>query len=82
QKMEDKSGRFSWSGWSPQDYITAYKRMMDIVRKEAPGTQLMWSPKGEPGLQAYYPCDDYFDLVGLSVFGLQRYDELAYKEHR
>ncbi|MDV4161711.1 MULTISPECIES: glycoside hydrolase family 26 protein [Rhizobium] len=82
QEMEDKSGRFSWSGWSPQDYITAYKRMMDIVRQEAPGTELMWSPKGEPGLQAYYPGDDYVDLIGLSVFGLQRYDELAHNEHR
>ena len=27
QEMEDTSGRFSWSGWNPQDYITAYKRM-------------------------------------------------------
>ncbi|MGO7845417.1 glycosyl hydrolase family 5, partial [Rhizobium johnstonii] len=50
--------------------------------QEAPGTELMWSPKGEPGLQAYYPGDDYVDLVGLSVLGLQRYDELAYNGHR
>ncbi|EJZ17072.1 cellulase H precursor protein, partial [Rhizobium sp. Pop5] len=47
QEMEDKSGQFSWSGWNPQDYIAAYQRMMDIVREEAPGTELMWSPKGE-----------------------------------
>lgn len=78
QEMEDTNGRFSWAGWAPQDYITAYKRMMDIVRKEAPGIKIMWSPKGMTGLNAYYPGDDYADLVGLSVFGLEGYDERAY----
>lgn len=78
QEMEDTSGRFSWAGWAPRDYITAYKRMMDIVRKEAPGIKIMWSPKGMTGLNAYYPGDDYADFVGLSVFGLEGYDERAY----
>lgn len=78
QEMEDTSGRFSWANWAPQDYITAYRRMMDIVRKEAPSAKVMWSPKGMPGLNAYYPGDDYADLIGLSVFGLEGYDERAY----
>lgn len=78
QEMEDKSGRFSWAGWAPQDYITAYRRMMDIVREEAPATEIMWSPKGEPGLKDYYPGDNYVDLIGLSVFGLEGYDQRAY----
>jgi endoglucanase len=78
QEMEDTSGRFSWAGWNPEDYVTAYRRMMDIVRKEAPGTQMMWSPKGMAGLEAYYPGDGYVDIVGLSVFGLEPYDKLAH----
>jgi endoglucanase len=82
QEMEDKSGRFSWSGWNPPDYIAAYRRMMDIVRQEAPGTRLMWSPKGEPGLNAYYPGDTYVDFVGLSVFGLEAYDKIAHNGPR
>jgi endoglucanase len=77
QEMEDTSGRFSWAGWSPQDYITAYRRMMDIVRKEAPAAKVMWSPKGMDGLNAYYPGDAYVDMVGLSVFGLESYDRQA-----
>lgn len=82
QEMEDTSGRFSWAGWPPNDYITAYKRMMDIVRKEAPQAKLMWSPKGLPGLKAYYPGDGYVDLVGLSVFGLEAYDKIEYAAPR
>ncbi|EJJ28788.1 glycoside hydrolase family 26 protein [Rhizobium sp. CF142] len=82
QEMEDKSGRFSWSGWNPSDYIAAYRRMMDIVREEAPGTKLMWSPKGQPGLNAYYPGDGYVDFVGLSIFGLEPYDQIVHKGPR
>lgn len=43
QEMEDTSGRFSWSGWNPRDYITAYKRMVDMTRRAVPGVKVMWS---------------------------------------
>ncbi|WP_312367633.1 glycosyl hydrolase [Ensifer sp.] len=78
QEMEDTSGRFSWAGWAPKDYVQAYKHAMDIVRKRVPNVQLMWSPKGLPNLGEYYPGDDYVDLVGLSVFGLEPYDAIEY----
>ncbi|WP_455273831.1 glycoside hydrolase family 26 protein [Rhizobium herbae] len=78
QEMEDKSGRFSWSDWPAQDYISAYKRVAEQFRKDTPTVQIMWSPKGIEGLEKYYPGDDYVDLVGLSVFGLQEYDVKAY----
>nr|WP_319496143.1 glycosyl hydrolase [uncultured Cohaesibacter sp.] len=74
QEMEDQDGRFTWSGWRPDDYIKAYRRMVDLCRKEAPKAKYMWSPKGLEGLQAYYPGDNYADSIGLSVFGLQKYD--------
>lgn len=78
QEMEDRTGRFSWSNWEPKDFIQAWQRLMRIVRAEAPKARIMWSPKGLPGLEEYYPGDDQTDLIGLSVFGLDRYDELAY----
>lgn len=82
QEMEDKSGRFSWSDWPPEDYVAAYKRVIDLFRKDMPDVKVMWSPKGLDGLEKYYPGDDYVDLVGLSVFGLQPYDKRAYGEER
>ncbi|MBB6408006.1 glycoside hydrolase family 26 protein [Mesorhizobium sangaii] len=74
QEMEDKNGRFTWANWAPKDWIAAYKREVDICRKAAPAAKYMWSPKGEEGLEKYYPGDDYVDVIGLSVFGLQKKD--------
>lgn len=82
QEMENKSGRFSWANWRPADYITAYIRMMNIVREVSPKATIMWSPKGEKGLQDYYPGDEHVDIVGLSVFGLQQFDEIEYGKVR
>ncbi|MFD1745452.1 glycosyl hydrolase family 5 [Rhizobium helianthi] len=77
QEMEDTTGRFSWSGWPPEDFQTAWRRMIGIVRQEAPNARIMWSPKGLPNLAAYFPGGDQLDLIGLSVFGLEQYDELS-----
>lgn len=82
QEMENKSGRFSWANWQPKDYITAYSRMMKIVREVSPNTRIMWSPKGEKNLQDYYPGPEYVDIIGLSIFGLQQYDEIEYGKPR
>ncbi|MDH3194676.1 MAG: glycosyl hydrolase [Hyphomicrobiales bacterium] len=73
-EMDDKTGQFIWSGWAPETYIAAYRRMIDICRKHAPNAKYMWSPFGEPNLKSYYPGDNYVDIVGLTVFGLQKYD--------
>lgn len=82
QEMDNLMGRFSWSGWEPRDYIAAYRRMGDMVRKTLPQARLMWSPKGQKTLRDYYPGGDHVDVVGLSVFGLEAYDKIAFKRPR
>ncbi len=74
-EMDDISGQFIWAGWDPAVYQQAYKRYVDICREVAPGIQYMWSPLGFEALERYYPGDDYVDVVGLSVFGLQPWEE-------
>jgi len=74
QEMENPSGRFTWSNWKPKDYIKAYLRMVAIIREMLPKALIMWSPKGEKSLGAYYPGTEHVDIVGLSVFGLEQYD--------
>jgi len=74
-EMERDEGQFIWSGWNPDDYITAYKRMIDICRAEAPNINVIWSPAGDEGLEKYYPGDDYVDVVGLSIFGLEEWED-------
>jgi endoglucanase len=74
-EMETKDGQFIWSAWKPENYIASFKRMIDICRKEAPKINVIWSPIGLENAKDYYPGDDYVDLVGVSVFGYQAWEE-------
>lgn len=75
QEMEDTSGQFIWAGWEPQTYIDGYRKMIEICRTAAPKAKFMWSPLGYENMASYYPGDDYVDIVGLSVFSLQPWEE-------
>ncbi|MGO4910709.1 glycoside hydrolase family 26 protein [Pseudorhodobacter sp. W20_MBD10_FR17] len=75
QEMDDASGQFIWAGWTPQTYIDAYRQMINICRIAAPKAKFMWSPLGTETMAAYYPGDDYVDVIGLSVFSLQPWEE-------
>ncbi len=81
-EMDDYSGQFIWAGWKPEDYIAAYRRMITICREAAPNIQVMWSPLGDEGMERYYPGDEYVDIVGISVFGLQAWDQAKYDRDR
>lgn len=75
QEMDDQSTQFIWGGWEPDTYIDAYRRMVDICRAESPDINYMWSPLGYENMAEYYPGDAYADLVGLSVFGYQAWED-------
>jgi endoglucanase len=74
-EMDDQSGQFIWAGWNPDTYISAYKHMVDLCKVSAPNITVMWSPLGDENMAKYYPGDDYADLIGLTVFGLQAWDQ-------
>lgn len=81
-EMDEDNGQFTWAGWNPDDYISAYRRMIDICRASAPHITFMWAPLGDEGMELYYPGDDYVDLVGVSVFGLQAWDQAKHGRDR
>ncbi|WP_425329298.1 glycosyl hydrolase [Thalassovita gelatinovora] len=81
-EMDDKSGQFIWSDWDPDTYISAYRRMIDLCRDSAPNITVMWSPLGDENMARYFPGEDYADLVGLTVFGLQAWDQAKYGHDR
>jgi endoglucanase len=74
-EMETTDGQFIWADWEPASYITAYRRMIEICRTEAPNINVVWSPVGFEGANDYYPGDEYVDLVGLSIFGLEPWEQ-------
>lgn len=74
QEMDETDNQFSWAHWKPESYIAAYRRMVGVCREHLKTAKFMWSPKGNPALTNFYPGDDDVDIVGLSVFGYQKYD--------
>ncbi|PRD41258.1 beta-mannosidase [Phyllobacterium phragmitis] len=74
QEMDELDNQFTWAHWKPQDFIAAYRHVVTVCRKHLKTAKYMWSPKGNEGLEAFYPGDEYVDVIGLSVFGYQKYD--------
>lgn len=82
QEMDNRFSRFTWAAWHGADYVAAFRRMAGLIRSVAPKAQIMWSPRGERNLGVYYPGSKYVDVVGLTVFGLEKFDVLEYGRAR
>lgn len=77
-EMDLANRRYPWSGWTPAEYVNAYRHFADVCRASFPAARFMWSPRGESSAHAYYPGDTYVDSIGLSIFGLQSYETVTY----
>lgn len=75
QEMEDSSGQFIWAKWEPETYISAYRHVVDTCRQSSEAFDFMWSPLGYEDFPEYFPGEDYVDVIGLSVFGLQAWEQ-------
>ena len=61
------------SGYTTSDYISAWKRIVDVFRRQgANNVAFVWSPNvpdvGNFGFASYYPGDDYVDWIGVSLY--------------
>ena len=74
-EMDYDEGNFIWAGWQPEDFVEAYHRMIDICRDQAPNINVVWSPLGLENAAEYYPGDEYVDIVGMSIFGYEPWEE-------
>lgn len=81
-EMDLKNSRYPWADWKPDDYVAAYRRFVDVCRASAPNLSFMWAPRGEHDLVDYYPGDAWVDTIGLSIFGLQAYDNAVFGGER
>ena len=74
-EMEDPTGRYPWASLDAKGYVEAYRYFVDRCRRWSHGRfYFVWSPKGKERMSAYYPGSEYVDLVGVSVYGLQKWD--------
>ncbi|SHI69921.1 endoglucanase [Shimia gijangensis] len=81
-EMDDRTGQFIWAGWDSDEFVRAYRRMVGLCKEDAPNITVMWSPLGNEDMGKYYPGDEFADLVGLTVFGLQAWDQAKYGHDR
>lgn len=60
-------GRFyPWQEY-PSIYIKAYRYIHQLVKGIDPEVQMVWAPAGYPGLEEYYPGNDYVDAVSINL---------------
>jgi beta-mannanase len=72
------SGLYPWSQNDPEIYISAYRRVVDIFRKEGvENVCWIWSPGGNSNAEEFYPGDSYVDYVGVTILADERWDKEA-----
>jgi endoglucanase len=81
-EMDLVNGRYAWSGLSADSYIAIYRHAISVCRSLIGTFTAVWSPAGNTGLAKYYPGDAFVDMVGLSLFGLQPWEEITYGRSR
>jgi len=81
-EMELTNSRYPWSKGTPELYIEAYKNFVDICRTKSNTFKFVWSPAGEIGLGSYWPGDAYVDLIGLSVYSYDKYEQKYFSKRR
>lgn len=81
-EMEDPSSRYPWARGDPDGYIKAYRYFADACKELAPRARLVWSPKGNAGLGEYFPGSHYVDIIGVALWGLEKWDIDTYGKRR
>jgi beta-mannanase len=77
-EMEDPTGRYPWARKDNEGFKSAFRHFVGSCKSVAQNVSFVWSPKGEKNLADYYPGDDVVDLVGVSLWGLEKMDEKYY----
>lgn len=67
-QMEVPGRFYPWQEY-PSVYIEAYRHVRQILKSLAPKVQMVWAPAGYPGLEEYYPGDEYVDALSINLIG-------------
>lgn len=68
----DLVGKYPWALANPQMYVRAYRHYVDLIRAEGvANVTWLWSPTGTENAAAYYPGDDYVDMIGVTALVYQ-----------
>lgn len=72
---QDLTQRYPWSGRDPNEYIAAYRYVVDRLRRQT-STKLIWVWAGvlKNGSLRYWPGDQYVDYIGLPIYSYPDWD--------
>jgi cellulose synthase (UDP-forming) len=73
-EMETPTGRYPWADFDSDAYVKAYKRFVEACRRHGKDFYYVWSPRGDEGLQRYYPGLEHVDIIGLSVYSYAAFE--------
>jgi cellulose synthase (UDP-forming) len=59
---------YPWGNQDPSLFIDAWRHVVTYTRENgAVNTKWVWAPAGNPGAEAYYPGDEYVDVIGTTL---------------
>lgn len=75
----DLCTQYEWSTCVEEDWISAYKYVITMARREGVANALwMWSPAGNSNARQFWPGPDYVDFIGTTIVVSEDWDR-AYK---
>lgn len=76
---QDLTQRYPWSGSNPDQFVSAYRYVVDRFRKQV-ATEIHWIWAGvlKEGSRRYWPGDDYVDFVGMPIYSFPAWDQKNY----
>ena len=75
---QDLIDRYPWSGQEPQQFLAAYRYVVDTFRQQASSVNFVWTGVLKQGSLKYWPGKDYADYVGLPIYSFPLYDQRNY----
>ncbi|MCB0321696.1 MAG: hypothetical protein KDD60_12290 [Bdellovibrionales bacterium] len=76
---QDLTERYPWSGSDPEQFVLAYRYVVDRVRRQVE-TELRWIWAGvlKEGSQRYWPGADYADFIGMPIYSYPTWDQKTF----
>jgi beta-mannanase len=76
---QDIAERYPWSGADPDEYVAAYRHVVDRLRQQATAElHWVWAAVLKEGSLRYWPGDEYADYVGLPIYSFPDWDQHTY----
>lgn len=76
---QDLTARYPWSGRDPSQYVTAYRYVVDRLRRDGDARwKWVWAGVLKSGSLRYYPGDAYVDVIGMPIYSFPQWDQRTY----